>query len=301
MRVRRFPENPIIRPDMSPRLGENVNGPSLIRVPDWIVDPLGRYYLYFGHHLGDHIRLAYADDLHGPWHIYEPGVLSLSESGFTGKIASPDVHINDEYRQLRLYFHGRDNLDRPTLQQGLVDLYRNGPLYSRVAVSTDGLDFQARSHNLGRPYMRLFRWGAWYYALAMPGVMYRSRDGLTGFEDGPNLFNSAMRHSALKLDGDRLSVFFSNAGDCPEQILRSRIRLTPDWLTWQASDPELVLAPELDYEGGQLALEPSRRGNVMVPARQLRDPATFQEDGHTYLLYAVAGEHGIAIAELLDD
>jgi hypothetical protein len=84
MKVARFPENPINRPDMSRRLGENVNGPSLIRVPDWIESPLGRYYLYFGHHLGDHIRLAYADDLHGPWRIYEPGVLSLAESGFTG-------------------------------------------------------------------------------------------------------------------------------------------------------------------------------------------------------------------------
>jgi hypothetical protein len=31
---------------------------------------------------------------------------------------------------------------------------------------------------------------------------------------------------------------------------------------------------------------------------QLRDPAIFQEDGRTYLLYAVAGEAGIGIAEL---
>jgi hypothetical protein len=39
----------------------------------------------------------------------------------------------------------------------------------------------------------------------------------------------------------------------------------------------------------------------MVPVRQLRDPAIYQEDGRTYLLYSVAGEHGIAIAELLED
>jgi hypothetical protein len=32
----------------------------------------------------------------------------------------------------------------------------------------------------------------------------------------------------------------------------------------------------------------------------LRDPAIFREDGCTYLLYAVAGERGIAIAELTD-
>jgi hypothetical protein len=32
--------------------------------------------------------------------------------------------------------------------------------------------------------------------------------------------------------------------------------------------------------------------------RQLRDPAIFREDGKTYLLYSIAGESGIAVAEL---
>lgn len=31
---------------------------------------------------------------------------------------------------------------------------------------------------------------------------------------------------------------------------------------------------------------------------QLRDPAIYEEDGRVYLLYAVARESGIAIAEL---
>jgi hypothetical protein len=69
------------------------------------------------------------------------------------------------------------------------------------------------------------------------------------------------------------------------------ILLTPDWLAWLANDPELVLEPDLDYEGSQLALEPSLRGNVMMPVRQLRDPAIYQEDCHIYLLHSVAGEH----------
>jgi hypothetical protein len=298
MQVRRLPNNPIIRPDMDARMGDNVNGPSLIRVPDWIERPLGRYYLYFAHHRGRYIRLAYADALHGPWRIYEPGVLPLVASGFTGHIASPDVHLDDEQRQVRLYYHGLDEPHHATADR----LERSaGRQYSRVALSSDGLDFEARSELLGRPYMRLFRWGGWFYALAMPGVLYRSRDGLSGFEEGPALFPDTMRHAALKLDGDRLSVFFTHAGDCPERILRSVIRLTPDWLAWQASEPVLVLEPELEYEGGQLALEPSRRGMVLGPVRQLRDPAIYREDGRTYLLYAVAGEHGIAIAEVLED
>jgi hypothetical protein len=62
-----------------------------------------------------------------------------------------------------------------------------------------------------------------------------------------------------------------------------------------------VLAPELDYEGADQPLEPSRRGLIMGPVRQLRDPAYFEQDGRRYLLYAVAGEHGIAAAELLPE
>src|SRR5687767_15557512 len=91
MHIRRFPENPIIRPNMDARMGDNINGPSLIRVPDWVERPLGRYYLYFGHHDGRYIRLAYADDLHGPWQTHKPGVLPLAASHFAGHIASPDV------------------------------------------------------------------------------------------------------------------------------------------------------------------------------------------------------------------
>lgn len=34
--------------------------------------------------------------------------------------------------------------------------------------------------------------------------------------------------------------------------------------------------------------------------RELRDPCIFREEGRTYLLYSVAGERGIAGAELID-
>ena len=132
----------------------------------------------------------------------------------------------------------------------------------------------------------------------MPGVFSRSRDGLSQFEQGPTLFTTAMRHTALKLDGDTLSVFYTNAGDCPERILLSTITLTPDWREWRASAPETVLEPEMAYEGAGQPLVPSSRGLVMGPVRQQRDPAMYREDGRTYLLYSVAGEHGIALAEV---
>jgi hypothetical protein len=48
----RLKQNPLITVETSRSLGDNVNGPSIIRVPSWIPNPLGRYYAYFGHHKG---------------------------------------------------------------------------------------------------------------------------------------------------------------------------------------------------------------------------------------------------------
>ena len=39
-------------------------------------------------------------------------------------------------------------------------------------------------------------------------------------------------------------------------------------------------------------------GSIDVPMNQLRDPAIFEEDGRVCLLYAVAGEGGIGLAEV---
>ena len=42
----------------------------------------------------------------------------------------------------------------------------------------------------------------------------------------------------------------------------------------------------------------SQGGAIDVPVNQLRDPAIYEEDDRVYLLYAVAGERGIALAEV---
>ncbi len=271
-------------------MGDNINGPSLIRVPAWLEAPLGRYYLYFAHHDGRYIRLAYADDVAGPWTMHEAGVLPLAASGFAGHIASPDVHVDEAHRRIRMYFHGADE------PSGVAGSHQ----FTRVAVSPDGLHFVAAPEPLGRPYLRAFDWRGQTYGLGMPGVLYRSRDGLTEFEEGPKLFSSRMRHSALKRDGGTLSVFYTNVGDAPESILVSTIDLAPDWRAWKETDPVLLLQPQLPYEGAGLPVMPSVRGLVHEPVCQLRDPAIFREGDRTYLLYAVAGEHGIAIAELTE-
>ena len=304
MKINRLSHNPIITPASSPTLGDNINGPSLIRVPQWVTNPLGRYYLYFAHHKGKHIRLAFADSLEGPWQIHEPGAMSLADSLFPveidniteekiraagsreflyAHIASPDIILVPELREVRMYYHG---------------MQQSGEQVTRVAVSRDGLHFKALPEVIARPYLRMFRRPDAWYGMAMPGIFYRSDDGLTNFEQGPMLFGRQMRHAALAVRGDTLYVFWTRVGDAPERILLSKIDVAGNWQTWQAGEPVDVLAPEHEWEGAELPLAPSVRGAIEAPANQLRDPALFHEEDRSWLLYSVAGESGIAIAAI---
>lgn len=325
VRVERLLDAPIITPDTHPSIGTNIQGPSLIRVPDWVENRLGKYYLYFADHKGQYIRLAFADDLRGPWRVHAAGSLQIADSRFPTEpppipagalekeqarraaegrswsklphsfakeatathIASPDVHVDEESRRILMYFHGLDSF---------------ATQLTRLAVSMDGIHFEGRPEKLGRSYFRVFEHGGATYAIAMPGQLYRSADGVSGFEEGPMLFNPEMRHCALLKRGDRLYVFWTQVGDVPESILLSTIDLSKPWMEWKETEPVEVMRPEHSWEGADEPLEPSIRSVAYGPVNQLRDPAIFEEDGRVFLLYAVAGEAGIAIAEVfLDD
>ena len=321
VRARRLVDAPIIHPGLHASIGENVQGPSLIRVPDWVSNPLGRYYLYFADHKGRNIRLAYADALEGPWSIHAPGSLQLDASGFlteppeasefavwrmsvlyrlagvtlphsprldftTPHIASPDVHVDHEHRRIVMYFHGLSGFAEQT---------------SRAALSSDGIHFEALPETAPKTYLRAFRYRDTTYALAMPGQFYRSRDGLFELEPGPRLFDRDMRHSAVWVRGDTLWVFWTRVGDAPERILLTRVELGANWLAWRQGPTTEVLRPERAWEGSGAPLEPSQRSVAYGLVNQLRDPALFHDEGRSYLLYAVGGESGIGIAELLID
>ena len=318
VRVERLLDAPIIGPDLHPSIGQNIQGPSVIRVPAWVQDPLGTYYLYFADHKGRFIRLAYADDLLGPWHIHPPGSLQIADSRFltappdvspeelerlrarrgagaaalshdlltevtTPHIASPDVHVDDTNRRIVMYFHGLDGVSRQV---------------SRVAISSDGIHFDARPEVLGRTYMRVFQHDGYTYAMSMPGQFYRSRNPLGGFEEGPRLFNPRMRHAALLTRDDTLYVFWTEVGEVPERVKLSTIDLSGDWMTWSETAGVEVLRPEHAWEGAGAPLEPSVRSTAYGQVNQLRDPAILEDGGRVFLLYAVAGESGIAVAEV---
>ena len=102
MRVTRLLDAPIITPDLHPSIGHNIQGPSLIRVPDWVSEPLGSYYLYFADHKGKYIRLAYADNLRGPWKIHPPGTLQLADSHFP---TQPLTASQKDIAQIKALWH----------------------------------------------------------------------------------------------------------------------------------------------------------------------------------------------------
>jgi hypothetical protein len=321
MRVRRLLDRPIISPELDPSIGVNIQGPSAIRAPEWVSGRLGEYYLYFADHKGSYIRLAYANRVTGPWTLHVPGSLRLEESCFlteppevsaeqlaehetrlkqsgtkishdllseitTPHIASPDVHVDPIAGQFVMYFHGLDDV---------------GVQVTRVATSANGIDFVARPEVLGRSYMRIFRHDGMTYALAMPGQIYRSKDGLSDFVAGPMLFNPNMRHAAVMKRDEKLLVFWTQVGEMPERILLSRIDMSGDWLGWKDSPAVEILRPERPWEGANAPLVPSIRSTAYGEVKQLRDPAILEDDGRVYLFYAVAGESGIAVAELLFD
>jgi len=287
-KIRRLAENPLIDAAMDECLEGNVNGPSLIRVPDWVPDRLGKYYLYFAHHNGRTIRLAYADALAGPWKVYREGTLSLENTPCRGHIASPDLHIDEENRRLLMYYHGP------------VPDMRNGQR-TFLAPSGDGLCFESQDVDLAPFYLRVFAHDGLYYGIAKDGVigglLMRSNGFDRPFEIVRDIY-PLMRHAGLRKEGRELTVFLSRIRENPESILVSRIVLDGRPEDWEPSEPELLIEPEEDYEGADLESVESGPGLVMGRVRALRDPAYYREGNREFLLYSIAGEWGIAIAEL---
>jgi hypothetical protein len=309
--AKRLPTNPMITPESDARIGLNINGPSLIRAPGWVADKLGAYYLYFAHHRGSYIRLATADHIAGPWRVYSPGVLDIRDSHFTDHIASPDVHIDHDRHLIWMYYHGFDAHDALKGQT------------TRVAVSRDGLSFHAQPDIVvPQPYLRVFRWRADVYGLSMlGGMLWRSHKGLEPFELMPwpepqlptlerarqldedgrwcGVLPVRYRHGAVWRSGSTLMVVYSMAEEQPERLVYSTIDLTQHWHRWTATPPLDLLRPEELWEGVDLPLTRSSFGEAREPVHQLRDPAIFEDDDRAlYLAYSIAGERGIAIAQL---
>ena len=321
IRATRFKENPLITLAMSRSIGDNANGPTVIRVPAWVRRPLGRYYMYFAHHTGQFIRLAYADSIRGPWKIHEPGVLKVeatafyrpqpdprdSPSGAYTHLASPEVFVDDARQRIIMWTHGMwtDGQRWPEQRtEALAWFKQHGyAQFTQASESTDGLTFTSRPAITRQSYLRVFRHQDQFYGMARLGQLLRARTALDAFDLGGDPFRGTpysgrVRHVALLPDADLLNIFFTAIGDAPERIYHTTMDIRGDWREWRVGDTTEVLSPDEPYECVNLPNEKSAVGEIDHPARQLRDPAVFRESGRTYLFYTFCGEQGIAGAEV---
>ena len=285
-------------------IGNNINGPSLIKAPNWLPNCLGRYYLYFGHHFGQNIRMAFSNNLTGPWNIYKGGVLHLKETPFTHErpnakqpqwateegvdglyphIASPDVHINTREKSLEMFFHGLDH---------------DGEQRSLRALSNDGLTWWVQSQRIKQTYLRVFRYKNIKYALGWGGQILRQNSDGT-FELGPWSFgDQGHRHASALVQGEKLHVVWTRIGDAPERILYSTIDISLPWHHWYATEGQVILKPKFDWEGANLPISNSTVGGLTKQEHALRDPFLFEQNEEIYMLYAGGGETCIGIAKL---
>ena len=291
-------------------LGLNINGPTVIRVPDWVTDPLGKYYMYFAAHSGKFIRLAYANYSDGPWTVNNTVVdgLRLEDArALADHIASPDILIDDDNEIIHMYCHGPRSDDA----RGGNDIRGQITIH---ATSEDGLNFDAQRRALGQSYFRVFKWMEYYFAIDTAGFINRSDRPDRRWKQADRRIvdtNRKMRHAAVYLRGDTLYIFYTRLNDRPERIFVSSIALThpDDWEEWRATESNCspILEPEAFYEineGGQrdgtpLPLRRSNGGEARDEVRGLRDPYVFEDiDGQLYLYYSIRGEFGIAGAKI---
>ena len=324
--------NPIIEPAMFNNLddGENINGPSLIRIPDWIPDneranPSAEYYLYFAHHAGDYIRMAWAENIEGPYTLYndftqrgDRGVLDNNREDIflnngihieENHLASPDVIVDNENQRIIMYFHSGSSF--------FVDDDEQSRQVTWVSTSPYGLEFYdgIESVQFRTSYFRLFNYDNELYALDNGARANRALDPLNPwdvpsghdfrdqlwdrnpnhvFQDNIELPSSQLRvrHTGTRVVGDQLQAFYSRRGEFQERIQLSTVDLRPDWRDWDPSEPIEILAPNPGWEGGQRSLDNSEAG-AGVNVNQLRDPDVFEDtDGQNYIYYIPEMEKG---------
>jgi hypothetical protein len=297
-----------------------INGPSMIRAPDWVpeaekADARANYYVYFSGHTDPYIKLAWSEKIEGPYSIYNAGegvfhlknCLQPEKLNISHHVASPDVIIDSINQQFIMYFHAGKltwNKDSIKAQKTVV------------ATSNYGLDFNAGLQDviICPFYARVFQHEGNLYALCKDGV-YKAHDPASPREHTQNLnwLNQHLwkkvsdpfqwipkqeRHFAVLKEKDCMHVMYSRISSAPEHIEYSRMDICKNIKFWKPTTPISVLYPEYEWEGISYPIKESEEGPDNK-AQELRDPYLFLDrDSTLYLLYSGAGEQSIGIARI---
>ena len=261
--------------------GNNINGPSLIKVPKWIKSALGKYYLYFSHHNGRYIRMAYSNKIIGPYKIYKEGVLNIKNSPGKDHVASPDVHVDSKNKIITMYYHTCFSKDQHTLESS----------------SKDGISFKSHNIILGSYYFRVFKFKNQLYSIAKGaknyGQVYKKVNNEWQIIYKKLIKN--IRHTAILVEDDIIYLFYSLIGELQESIYCCILDIDNFMIT----NNYKLLKPSLEYEGFNFPKEKSKIGIENKFVNQVRDPGIFINKNDKYLLYSVSGEKGIAIAKFI--
>ena len=261
--------------DQSIANAKNINGPSLIKVPDFIKDKLGNYYLYFADHTGDHIKMAFSNVIEGPYTLLNGGTLQLKDTPCRKHIASPDVHIQDN--KIVMYYHGDIDTGQFTFR----------------ASSSNGIHFTSDDKILTPFYHREFEYLGVTYALCknknVDSQLYKKVDN--SYELLYELLPGS-RHTAVYVEDDILYIVYSLVGQAPERLYVCKI------INWEVDSNYELAKPNLVWEGVNQPLIPSHYGMALEFSNQLRDPYIFSDNNQLYLLYSYGGESGIAFGKL---
>lgn len=280
-------------------MSDNINGPSCLRTPNFIKNPLGKYLLYFAHHSGEFIRIAYSEDIFTGWKILDHKINNVSkETEFHDHVASPDVYVDNIEKSIYMFFHSRIKGSRK--QQTFLSKSNDGINFALVKGDLN-LPFYFRHVTIGTKTFAVTKGGNLYINMVSPVAnTWRALNNVnTGKSNKEAMHNSSgsIRHASLIYYMKIFIIFYSKIGDSPERIYAAKIVENEKGL-WLMSNEFEITRPELNFEGANLDIEASVAGPSLKEENALRDPYVMQDGEDYFLFYACAGESGIAVGKL---